>query len=142
VFGVLNMLVSVASFLPILIVGPIGDLIGPTAVLVTVALLMACPGSPRSTCADRCDPSSGRPGGRRQPGDPFVEALGAEIAGPEDFLDEDGDGIPDATGPARRSARASTNGSTATDSTVPLDPSREQDPDLDREHDRDPRPAG
>ena len=31
VFGVLNMLVSVASFLPILIVGPIADLVGTTA---------------------------------------------------------------------------------------------------------------
>ena len=30
VFGVLNMLVSVASFLPIIIVGPIADLVGTT----------------------------------------------------------------------------------------------------------------
>ena len=30
VFGVLNMLVSVASFLPIIIVGPISDLVGTT----------------------------------------------------------------------------------------------------------------
>ena len=40
VFGVLNMLVSVASFLPILIVGPIADWIGTTAVLVLVAVLV------------------------------------------------------------------------------------------------------
>ena len=33
VFGVLNMLVSVASFLPILIVGPIADVLGTTVVL-------------------------------------------------------------------------------------------------------------
>jgi MFS family permease len=37
VFGVLNMLVSVASFLPILIVGPIADVVGPTVVLILVA---------------------------------------------------------------------------------------------------------
>jgi MFS family permease len=37
VFGVLNMLVSVGSFLPIIIVGPISDLAGTTAVILTVA---------------------------------------------------------------------------------------------------------
>jgi MFS family permease len=37
VFGVLNMLVSVGSFLPIIIVGPISDLVGPTNVLLLVA---------------------------------------------------------------------------------------------------------
>ena len=39
VFGVLNMLVSVASFLPILIVGPIADALGTTAVIITVDAL-------------------------------------------------------------------------------------------------------
>jgi MFS family permease len=38
VFGVLNMLVSVASILPIIIVGPISDLIGTTAVILVVAV--------------------------------------------------------------------------------------------------------
>ncbi len=38
VFGVLNMLVSVGTFLPIIIVGPISDLIGTTAVILIVAL--------------------------------------------------------------------------------------------------------
>jgi MFS family permease len=37
VFGVLNMLVSVASFLPIIVVGPISDLVGTTAVILVVA---------------------------------------------------------------------------------------------------------
>jgi MFS family permease len=43
VFGVLNMLVSTASFLPIIIVGPISDLIGTTVVIfvVGVAILVA-----------------------------------------------------------------------------------------------------
>ena len=40
VFGVLNMLVSVGSFLPIIIVGPISDLIGTTEVLLIVAGLI------------------------------------------------------------------------------------------------------
>ena len=38
VFGVLNMLVSVASFLPIIIIGPISDLVGTTTILVVVAI--------------------------------------------------------------------------------------------------------
>ena len=40
VFGVLNMLISVASILPIIIVGPIADLIGTTAVILAVAALV------------------------------------------------------------------------------------------------------
>src|SRR5262249_55835472 len=40
VFGVLNMLVSVASFLPIIIVGPMSDFVGTTIVLVLVALIV------------------------------------------------------------------------------------------------------
>ncbi len=40
VFGVLNMLVSVASFLPIIIVGPISDLVGTTNVIIVVAALV------------------------------------------------------------------------------------------------------
>lgn len=44
VFGVLNMLVSVASFLPILVVGPIADLIGTTLVLLLVAAAIGASG--------------------------------------------------------------------------------------------------
>jgi MFS family permease len=44
VFGVLNMLVSVASFLPIIIVGPISDLVGTTAVILVVAALIGTSG--------------------------------------------------------------------------------------------------
>jgi MFS family permease len=40
VFGVLNMLVSVASFLPIIIVGPMSDFVGTTIVLLLVALIV------------------------------------------------------------------------------------------------------
>lgn len=37
VFGVLNMLVSVASFVPIIVVGPIADFVGTTTVILSVA---------------------------------------------------------------------------------------------------------
>ncbi|MBA2254624.1 MAG: MFS transporter, partial [Chloroflexi bacterium] len=44
VFGVLNMLVSVASFLPIVIVGPVADLIGTPAVIMGSAVFVALTG--------------------------------------------------------------------------------------------------
>lgn len=44
VFGVLNMLVSVASFLPIIIVGPVSDLVGTTVVLLIVAAFVTTTG--------------------------------------------------------------------------------------------------
>ena len=44
VFGVLNMLVSVASFLPIIVVGPIADLVGTPAVILVVAVLVGVSG--------------------------------------------------------------------------------------------------
>ncbi len=132
VFGILNMLVSVASFLPILIVGPIADWIGTTAVLVTVAALIGVSGIASIYLRGPLQPvervSRASVGSH---GDPFVAALGAEIAGPEDFLDENGDGIPDAAVPAGTTGASLGLG----------DPSREQDPDLDPEHARNARPT-
>lgn len=95
VFGVLNMLVSVASFLPILVVGPIADLLGPTIVIVIVAILIGASGIAsiylrgplRAVERDkRANVSADH--------DPFVNALGVELR-PEDYPDEDGDGVPD-----------------------------------------------
>src|SRR5262249_9502244 len=44
VFGVLHMLVSVASFLPIIIVGRMSDFVGTTIVLLLVALIVFAAG--------------------------------------------------------------------------------------------------
>jgi len=44
VFGVLNMLISVASILPIIVVGGIADVVGTTAVILTVAILVLLSG--------------------------------------------------------------------------------------------------
>jgi MFS family permease len=44
VFGVLNMLISTASFLPIIVVGPIADLLGTTAVVFVVAVAISVSG--------------------------------------------------------------------------------------------------
>ncbi|MFL5778233.1 MAG: MFS transporter [Chloroflexota bacterium] len=40
VFGVLNMLVSIASFVPIILVGSIADLVGTTIVILTVSIVV------------------------------------------------------------------------------------------------------
>ena len=92
VFGVLNMLVSVASFLPILIVGPIGDLLGTTVVLVLVASLIVASGIAsiylRGPLRAVERDSRATVGGDR---DPFVTALGVE-ARPGD-ADLDGEPI-------------------------------------------------
>jgi MFS family permease len=95
VFGVLNMLVSVASFLPILVVGPIADLIGTTLVLVVVALLIALSGL--ASIQLRGPLRAVERQSRATVGvdhDPFVTALGVELRA-EDYPDEDGDGEPD-----------------------------------------------
>jgi MFS family permease len=79
VFGVLNMLVSVASFLPIIIVGPIADLIGTTNVILLVATGIAVSGITsiirrgpllESEALSRADAGTH---------DPIVAALGAEV---------------------------------------------------------------
>ena len=44
VFGVLNMLLSVASFVPIIIVGPITDVVGSTVVILACGLLIGLSG--------------------------------------------------------------------------------------------------
>ncbi|HYO42828.1 MAG TPA: MFS transporter [Candidatus Limnocylindrales bacterium] len=44
VFGVLNMLVSVSSFLPIIIVGPLSDVVGSQTVIVAVAIMISMSG--------------------------------------------------------------------------------------------------
>jgi MFS family permease len=44
VFGVLNMLVSIASLLPIIVVGPISDVIGTPTVILVIAVLVGLSG--------------------------------------------------------------------------------------------------
>jgi MFS family permease len=133
VFGVLNMLVSVASFLPILIVGPIADLFGTTVVLVGVAGLIAASGiasiylrGPLRLVERGARASVGN---RR---DPFVEALGAEVAGPQDFLDARGRRLADiAPDEAQRIGRGHAAAGRAPDDDEVGATDLEVDPDLD-----------
>jgi MFS family permease len=103
VFGVLNMLVSVASFLPIIVVGPISDVIGTTAVILIVAIGVLASGV---ASALRRDPHLGVEGATADPHavDPIAAALGADLPtwredphAPSSRLPEPG---PEEVGPA------------------------------------------
>jgi MFS family permease len=78
VFGVLNMLVSVASFLPIIVVGPISDLIGTTTVIFAVALGVLLIGVVSVMTRGPLLPSESRPARDPRAVDPIAAALGAD----------------------------------------------------------------
>jgi MFS family permease len=78
VFGVLNMLVSVASFLPIIIVGPISDLVGTTAVIFVVALGVLASGVASVMTRGPLLASESRPAADPRAVDPIAAALGAD----------------------------------------------------------------
>jgi MFS family permease len=73
VFGVLNMLVSLASFLPIVIVGPVADAIGTSAVIVISAVIVAATGVASISLAHPAWAASGTPG-HLEPVDPIAVA--------------------------------------------------------------------
>ena len=118
VFGVLNMLVSVASFLPILIVGPIADTIGTTLVLSMVAIAIVAAGLGSIFVRGSLKPAER--GSRYDVGsrDPIAAALrAAEVPTPDpagdhakEMIEENQDGVtevikvPDAGGDAASDA--------------------------------------
>ncbi len=80
VFGVLNMLVSVASFLPIILVGPISDLFGTAAVIFGVAIIVLVAGVASVVMRGPLLPSEARSAADLHAVDPFASALGADHA--------------------------------------------------------------
>ena len=78
VFGILNMLVSVSSFLPIIIVGPISDLIGTTRVLVAVARSCSSSGIASVVVRGPLLPSEAHNAADPNAVDPIAAALGAD----------------------------------------------------------------
>jgi MFS family permease len=73
VFGVLNMLVSLASFVPIIIVGPVADLIGTPAVIVVSAMIVGLTGIASIFLAHPPVGARATPG-RMEPVDPVAVA--------------------------------------------------------------------
>jgi MFS family permease len=118
VFGVLNMLVSVASFLPIILVGPISDLVGTTWVLVTVALVILVSGIASVVVRGPLLASEAHRAADPHTVDPIAAALGADRptwhereASPADetvpdvapeAVDRAGHGLPGPSDPADR----------------------------------------
>ena len=128
VFGVLNMLVSVASFLPILIVGPIADVIGTTLVLGFVGLAIVAAGF--SSIFVRGSLKPAERGTRYSAGsrDPIVAALrAAEVPTPdpagdfaEDMVEEEQQGVTQVIEtPKRASGDAKDEPSTSDDPRSP-----------------------
>ena len=78
VFGILNMIVSVSSFLPIIIVGPISDFVGTSTVMLIVAIGVLAAGVGSVLWRD---PNIGREGATADPHaeDPFAAALGMDL---------------------------------------------------------------
>ncbi|HEY3522901.1 MAG TPA: MFS transporter [Candidatus Limnocylindrales bacterium] len=83
VFGVLNMLVSVSSLLPIVVVGPISDLFGTTPVIFLIAILVGGSGVASVLNRGPLQPAeSSAHADRRQPTapvDPVAVALQSEV---------------------------------------------------------------
>jgi hypothetical protein len=78
VFGILNMIVSVSSFLPIIIVGPISDMVGTATVLLVVAIAVLAAGVGSVFFRD---PNIGISGATADmhAEDPFAAALGMDL---------------------------------------------------------------
>src|SRR5262245_32697558 len=86
VFGVLNMLVSVASILPIIVFGSLADVFGTTAVILAIAIAVVASGVVSIvTRGPVVEPTAGEVRGRRVAGAP-VDPVGAtlHVAGAED----------------------------------------------------------
>jgi MFS-type transporter involved in bile tolerance (Atg22 family) len=79
VFGVLGMLVSVASFLPIIIVGPISDTIGTTAVIFIMAITVTIIGIISVLTRGPLKETEARPAADPHMVDPLASALGADL---------------------------------------------------------------
>jgi MFS family permease len=78
VFGILMMVVSVASFLPIIIVAPVSDLIGTTAVIFILSIAVLVIGILSVVTRGPLLASDARPAADPDVADPIAAALGAD----------------------------------------------------------------
>jgi len=80
VFGILNMLVSVASLLPIIVVGPISDVVGTMPVVLVAALVITAAGV--ASLARRRDAEPAAEPGEPVDGEPAPGGMAIPPAGP------------------------------------------------------------
>jgi MFS family permease len=102
VFGVLGMLVSVASFLPIIIVGPISEWAGTTAVIFVLAIGVVIVGLVSVLTRGPLTETEARPAVDPNAPDPIASALGGDRAARNarlDAVDPEPVEAPDVIGP-------------------------------------------
>jgi MFS family permease len=75
VFGILNMLLSVASFIPIIVVGPISDLVGTSPVIFVIGVLVTVSGIASIALRGPLRPAGAIPAGSAAPA-PAVPPMG------------------------------------------------------------------
>jgi MFS family permease len=116
VYGVLFTLVSVASFVPVIIVGPIADLVGTTPVMLGVAALIVGTGAASIVARRRARvPSDGRP--IRVPGKPSRAAGKPPRAGDRRREGRPGGGHPAPAEPPILTPDSAAAGTRSTDPT-------------------------
>jgi len=113
VFGVLNMLISIASFLPIIAVGPIADVVGTSPVVFASAMLVLVAAAGSLAWARPAHPAAGSPAGLVEPVDPVgITSRSLMQTIRLRYIDDDNDGtgglsylsspvVPGRAGPAR-----------------------------------------
>ena len=92
VFGVLNMLVSIASFLPIILVGPIADVVGTTNVILFVAGGILIAGIVSVVLRGPLAPAEADETAGTMVSGQAVDAIGVTVRHREDLQDDDLDG--------------------------------------------------
>jgi MFS family permease len=123
VFGVLNMLISIASFVPIIIVGPIADLVGTTAVILGVAALVLVAGIASVVLRGGVAPAEAAETAGRMVGGRAMDAIGVTVRP----ADEDSElGVVD--GPATRDEPAASGEPAPSGEPSPSRPNATDDP--------------
>jgi MFS family permease len=128
VFGVLNMLVSVASFLPIIIVGPIADFLGTTAVIVLVAAIVGLSGVASILVRGPLRPDETMLRADVHGRDPIATALGAELPEGAYADDDEDEGVELPPGGPTVGETVATSGPFAAGETDPTPASAERRP--------------
>jgi MFS family permease len=78
VFGILNLVVSVASFVPIIVIAPISDVVGTTAVIFVLAIAVVVIGVLSVVTRGPLQPTEARPASDPNAVDPITGALLSE----------------------------------------------------------------
>jgi MFS family permease len=99
VFGVLNMLISIASFVPIIVVGPIADWVGTTTVILAIAAVVLVAGIASVLLRGPVAPAEAAETAGRMVGGRAMDAIGVTVRAPDGPDADDSGGEGDDHGP-------------------------------------------